>query len=334
MRARQVIFGAVALILQLSSAHAACEGADLIAALPAPQQAQIAAAAATHAHAQGNLFRATRGTEVLHLVGTMHLPDPRHDRLMAMSSPLFEGAKTLLVEASPDHEARLKAEIVKRPEFISITKGPLLNELLPPEDWKILSERMQLIGVPPFVTAKFRPWYLSVMMGLPPCAAKALRDGGRGLDHMLMDEAETRELRLVALEPYDTLFGLFGDMSLEDEIEMIRASLLSAPDPTRAMVTTANAYFAGQSRLMWEYTLQQALETAGAAPEEVRAQFDMLEELLIAKRNEAWIPVIEEALTEGPAIAAFGALHLSGKDGVLALLEARGFSITRLDGSP
>ena len=43
-------------------------------------------------------------------------------------------------------------------------------------------------------------------------------------------------------------------------------------------------------------------------------------------RNRAWIPVIEAA-AEGPVLAAFGALHLSGKDGVLTCCKAEGFTL-------
>lgn len=48
------------------------------------------------------------------------------------------------------------------------------------------------------------------------------------------------------------------------------------------------------------------------------------------RRNRAWIPVIEAAAGEGPVFAALGALHLSGADGVLALLQRKGFAIERL----
>jgi uncharacterized protein YbaP (TraB family) len=41
--------------------------------------------------------------------------------------------------------------------------------------------------------------------------------------------------------------------------------------------------------------------------------------------------VLEAALADGPALAAFGALHLSGPDGVLALLERAGFTVERLE---
>ena len=47
-------------------------------------------------------------------------------------------------------------------------------------------------------------------------------------------------------------------------------------------------------------------------------------------RNQAWIKVIEDVAAKGPALVAFGALHLSGDQGVLQLLEQRGFTLRRL----
>jgi len=47
-------------------------------------------------------------------------------------------------------------------------------------------------------------------------------------------------------------------------------------------------------------------------------------------RNRAWIPVLTQAASEGPAFAAFGALHLSGAEGVLNLLKAEGFTLEEL----
>ena len=41
--------------------------------------------------------------------------------------------------------------------------------------------------------------------------------------------------------------------------------------------------------------------------------------------------MIETAPAEGPVVVAVGALHLSGKEGVLELLRADGWTITRKD---
>lgn len=321
----------VALLFSAGLGRAACSGQDLLAALPAEERAALNARTDQHPHPRGLLFRATRDGQVLHLMGTMHLPDPRHGELMAEVTPLLAQARTLLVEADPESQARLQAEIVKRPEFIMITEGPKLNKLLPEAEWKELAARMQAHGIPPLFTARFRPWYLAMMLGMPPCATAALKQGENGLDTQIMAQAQAAGIPLRALEPYDTLFTLFDGLPLEEELEMIRGTLQSPVDPEDAMVTTVNGYFARETRLMWELTRQQALEVPGADAAAVDAQFALMEEVLMVRRNRAWIPVLTEALDAGPAFAAFGALHLPGETGVLALLEAEGFRIERLD---
>jgi len=58
---------------------------------------------------------------------------------------------------------------------------------------------------------------------------------------------------------------------------------------------------------------------------------DETNEALLAQRNRDWMPVILKAAatTEGPVIAAFGAAHLPGAEGVAQLLEDEGFTLTR-----
>lgn len=309
-----------------------CEGRDLIAALPAPERARLQALTDAQPHAQGNLWRATRGEEMIHLLGTYHLPDPRHDQILDQAAPFLDQAKVLLVEASPEEETRLKAEILNRPDFMFLTAGPTLPDLLEEADWQRLSAEMKTRGIPAFMAAKFRPWYMAVMLSMPPCAMAQMKAGARGLDHRLMARAEAQGVRVRALEPFDTLFSIFGDLTMEQELEMIRAAITMADRPEDMAVTLANAYFAGQSRLLWKFSLMQAQESASLAREEAQRQFDLMDDVMMATRNRRWILPLLEAAREGETFAAFGALHLSGKQGVLALLEAEGFTVTRLDG--
>lgn len=59
------------------------------------------------------------------------------------------------------------------------------------------------------------------------------------------------------------------------------------------------------------------------------ARWDRRREALLAERNAAWLPRLETALGEaGSAFAAFGAGHLMGGDGVVALLQARGWEVS------
>ncbi len=326
------VFALVLGLLLPAPVLARCLGTDLIAALPLPERAALEAAAARQPYAGGNLWRARRGAQVIHLLGTYHLPDSRHAQVLARVVPLLAGAATLLVEAGPEEETRLKAEVVRRPEFMFLIEGPTLPELLGDADWTQLATEMAARGIPPFVAAKFRPWYMAMMLGIPPCAMDGAKAGERGLDHQLIAAAQAAGVAVAALEPFDTLFSIFGDLTLAQELEMIRAALLMADRPEDMTVTLANAYFAGQPWLLWEFARAQALAAAGPGQAELVAeQFTLMQDVLMARRNRSWIPVLLAAAERGPVLAAAGALHLPGTQGVLALLAAEGFTLERLD---
>lgn len=333
MRRVASLFTLLCAVLWLPApALARCVGTDLIAALPGPERAALERAADSVPFARGNLFRATRGDQVIDLVGTYHLADPRHAAILARVAPLLAEAAVLLVEAGPDEETRLKAEVLRRPDFMLLTEGPTLPELLDETDWHALATAMRARGIPPVVAAKFRPWYMAMMLGIPPCAMDAAKSGETGLDQQLIEAAQARGIPVRALEPFDTLFSVFGDLPMELELDMIRAALLMADSPEDMAVTLANAYFAGRARLLWEFTLARSLATPGFDAAEVQAQFALMDEVLMARRNRGWIGVLTAAAAQGRVLAAFGALHLAGDQGVLALLAADGWQITRQDG--
>ena len=76
--------------------------------------------------------------------------------------------------------------------------------------------------------------------------------------------------------------------------------------------TLADAYFDQDSRAMWEFMRLEAQNTPGYTPEQADAEFARMEEILMSGATAPGLPVMEQAATEGPVLAAFGALHLSG----------------------
>lgn len=313
-----------------SAAGAQCVGRDLFAVLPKAEQAAIRAEAARAPYAEGLLYRATRAGQEITLAGTYHLPDPRHDALVAALAPELERAQVLLVEAGPEEEARLKAATAQEPGLMFNLSGPTLPEILPEEDWQALSALLAERDIPAFLAAKMKPAFLAVTLAVPPCALAELQSGAGGLDKVLIGLAEARGLKVAALEPWDTVLRLFDTITPEENAEILRTIRLDALDADAMTVTMANLYFARTPRVIWEFGAVRA-RSAGLSAEEVAEQMALSEALLMTGRNRAWVPVLEAAAAEGPVLAAFGALHLSGKDGVLALLENDGWAIERLD---
>jgi uncharacterized protein YbaP (TraB family) len=320
---------ALSLFLGATAARAQCVGENLIAALPAAEKTALLSAAHAEPFATGNLWQATRGDQTLYLTGTFHLDDPRHDALMEQLSPLLTQSKTLLVEAGPKEEAELQAKLASDPAGMMDVAGSGLQQALSPEEWTALTAALLQRGIPSSVAEKLRPWFVSMMLSIPPCAMQLAANGG-GLDKRLIQAATASDIPVKALEPFDTALGMFDDLTQEETITMIRNALQVEQNAADFLTTTADAFFAGESRLIWEYSRYIANSLPGATPAATDADFAKSEKALMTDRNTAWIPRLEAAAQNGPALAAFGALHLSGDHGVLELLKARGFTITAL----
>jgi uncharacterized protein len=313
-----------------TTASAECAGTNLIDAMPAEDQAQLRGAAQSVPYADGNFWRATKGDQLIHLAGTYHFDDPRHDATMAMLTPLIDAASLVLVEAGPDEEAALMQRLQDDPSVMLI-QGPTLLERMDPADWAVLAEAMTERGIPPFMAAKFQPWYVAMMLAIPPCDMGDLAEGAtNGLDMRVMAAAAAADKPVKALEPYDTVFRIFGQMTDDEQISMIKSSMAFEDRMEDYSATLADVYFAQESRLIWEFTREQSYAMPGYTTAQVDAEFEKMEEVMMAGRNRAWIPVLQDAAAKGPVLAAFGALHLSGNEGVLALLERSGWTVERL----
>jgi uncharacterized protein len=320
---------ATCLALLTSPALAECAGRNLFAEMDPDRLATITAAAEAVPFPHGNYWRATRGDEVITLIGTYHFDDPRHTATLNTIRPVIEAAETVLVEAGPDEEKALMSLIARDPGVVMITEGPTLLEQLPPEVWNDLSTAMTARGVPGFMAAKFQPWYIAVMLAIPPCAMAQMQDP-KGLDGMVIDTAVAAGKPVRGLEPFDTVFKIFGGMSQEELVAMLQSSLAVEDRAEDYSATLADSYFAGSSRMIWEYMRSETYALPGMTPAQVDAEFAKMEEHLMNARNRAWIPVLTQAAAEGSVFAAFGALHLSGQDGVLNLLQTAGYTLEQL----
>ncbi|NJM81896.1 MAG: TraB/GumN family protein [Tabrizicola sp.] len=318
---------AVLAFLIATPALAECGGENLFESMAAAERQALEAKTKAVPFAKGNYWRATRGDEVITLIGTYHFDDPRHQATLDATRPVIAAAQTVLVEAGPEEEKALLAMMARDPSIMMFTEGPSLMERVSPDLWTRMSTALAQRGIPGFMAAKLKPWYVNVLLAIPPCAVAQMQNTEGGLDGMVMDAAAAAGVPVKALEPFDTVFKLFGFMSEQEQIDLIESTLSMENRSEDFSATLADSYFAGESLLVWELMREISYQTPGQTREEIDLAFARMEDALMVNRNRAWIPVIEAAAGEGPVFVAFGALHLPGRDGVLALLEARGFAI-------
>lgn len=327
----------LALIAPLAAApatvSAACAGTDLLADLPQAEAQALAEAMEGQPYPAGNHWLARKGKARITVIGTLHMFDPRMTAAMENLAPAVREADLLLVEATEQEMAQMQAELGRRPELLFLQDGPSLLERLGPRDWAQLSAELAERGVPGMMAAKMQPWYVAMMLGMPACAMPKPGEQLQGLDKLLMDVAAASGTPTRALEAFDTVFHIFAGFTIDQQLDMIRASLPLADRAEDMFATLTEAYFAEEHRKIWEYSRILTRTAPGTDPVQAEADFDLLERALLTERNRAWMRVIRAEAGDGRAprhlVVAAGAAHLSGPDGVLALLAADGWDMER-----
>ncbi|WP_264210482.1 TraB/GumN family protein [Leisingera thetidis] len=321
------LFFCVLILLLPAALRAACTGTDLRTTLPAEGLARIEARAAAAPFAEGNHWIARRGARTVHVIGTLHISDPRMEGITAGLAPVVRQADLLLMEASPADKAAFEDELGRTPSLMLITEGPTLIDRLPPQEWESLAAKARQHGVRPWMAAKMRPWFLALSMAVPPCVLRQ-KDFKNGLDQRLAAEAEQAGVPIRSLEDPMAVIRMMDGDPLEEQVRQLRAFTALLGGGEDAFSTTAEAYFDEQPLQALYLSEQEFLHSdALTAQERQELWTDAMQELL-DQRNQAWIPVIEAAAGNRIVVAA-GALHLPGENGVLNLLQQQGYTLER-----
>ncbi|EBA10747.1 TraB/GumN family protein [Roseobacter sp. CCS2] len=313
-------------------AAAACVGESYLDRMTPDQQAQLSAAVEGMPYAEGLTWTATKEDASITVVGTMHIYDPRLEDLRADLADTIASADLVMLEATPKEEAELQNLIATDPSRLFIVDGPTLPDLLDEDTWQMIAAAASERGIPSFMAAKMQPWYLSLTLAVPSCAMSDMLAGVRGLDHMIIEDAEAAGVPMQAVEPYTTLFDLFKDDSFDEQVDMLRVNMLVPELQEQMFVAMLDRYFAEDIGRLWEMSRIAMSDVPDLDPAEATTMFDEMEESLLNTRNRNWIPVITEASeTFDDIVVAVGAGHLIGEEGVLQLLENEGWAISRLN---
>ena len=243
---------------------------------------------------------------------------------------MVQAADLLLVEATRDDLAAMEAAALSDPGLMFQTEGPTLPERLDEATWDALAQAMRDRGILPAIGSRMRPWVLMSALATPPCVMEVMAQGGAGLDLMLMDQAAEAGVAMAGLEPWDTILTLLDSLSDAQQIDILRMSLMDAEVTEASLVALMDGYFAGRigellalSPLMLDFVpgLDRATGEAATA---------LADDILLTRRNRAWIGVIEAAAATQDVVVVVGAAHLPGEAGVLRLLEGNGWTVAPL----
>ena len=280
--------------------------------------AAVAAASATAAQTttpgKSFLWKVQSGTKLVYLAGSVHALSPDVYPL----SPAFERAFTAsdtLVEEIDLAEAdalTLAPTILAKGMYLD---GRRFDRVVSKETAALVAARLKEAGLPSEMFQAMKPWMVMLTVAALE-AQKAGLDPSLGLDKHFYDRAKAAGKTIIGLETAASQIERLDTMSEPLQEQLLRSSLSEADTARNSLKTIVTAWQRGDSATLEKTLLSDFTEYPAAYRS------------LIVERNNNWIPQIDACLARPrPCMVVVGAAHLVGPDGLLTLLQRKGYKI-------
>jgi hypothetical protein len=244
-----------------------------------------------------------------YLFGTMHLIEKEYFFFPEKLKRHVEKSEQLIMELPgiPDQKEALQYIQLKEGTFYDFFTKEQSDSIMKWAYTELHMNDAQFRGV----MTKMKP-FVAVQL------ATQLHFFGKTESYELTLEALAKEKQLPVkgLESIDEQMSLFDDMSVSEQSEMVMEIVRKPKEQYDETKTMEQLYV----RQNVDSLYQLIVHSEGTiASENTR---------FIDNRNQNWIPKIEEMIHEKRSFIAVGAGHLGGPNGVIRLLQKKGYQLT------
>ncbi|HEX9170427.1 MAG TPA: TraB/GumN family protein [Roseiarcus sp.] len=313
-------------LLTLTSARAetpeACRGADLghVAGLEAAEAARVD----DLINANGLMWRIEKpNLASSYLFGTIHSTDDSALEVARRAAELTKGAEIVATELGGPIDSLEKANVTAAMLAAALDRDhDTFEGVIPSDDREPVEKLLAGQGYPVEFVHHLKPWFLAILTALPACEAKREALDLPEVDQFLAQTAKDAGVKVVGLETPREQFDAIETMRPE-----VAATLLTLAAREPGMT---DDLYATMLRLYRESRPAEILPISdaigGLSAAERSAQDQFMGVLLVGRRAERAAPL----LASGGAFIAVGALHLSGKDGLIERFRADGYTVTKV----
>jgi uncharacterized protein YbaP (TraB family) len=253
------------------------------------------------------------------LVGTMHSADPEVTTLWPALAQVVNTADKLAVEVILD-----EAALGIMGQSMVLNDGRTLAEIAGPERMARIQAAGAKYGLPPDALMYLKPWAVFMTYSVPPSEYIRQARGEAALDGILQQLAEDRGMPIYGIETVREQIAVFASYSEADQLALLDIALDLHSGAEAEMAWMKQAWRAGDLGALYD----RATEPPYSGSLELINDF--MSRLLL-DRNYRMAERMMPLLDQGNALIAIGALHLPGEEGVLAILEDRGYQVSPME---
>lgn len=270
---------------------------------------------ASSAFAETSLYEISKGEHKIFLGGTIHVLRNSDYPLPVEFEQAYARAQILVLETdlqksnSPEFSQRFAETFMYR-------NGKNLAQDLQPKLWQALQAYADKSQFPLGQMNMFKAVFVSLSISL----AEMQKRGyglGKGVDMYFFQKANQAQKPVQELESTDDILQHMQALADLDANQVISAALRDVKKMDEALGVALRYWRAGELE-----KLDKTLAT------DMRKETPAVYQRLLVDRNNAWLPKIEKLITtKETELILVGALHLSGKEGLLNQLKARGYAV-------
>lgn len=138
-------------------------------------------------------------------------------------------------------------------------------------------------------------------------------------DIELLKIAKANKLKTYSLEPISREAEALKKFPMDHQVKALNESIQNFEAQKKEFIEFMTAYHDHDLEKVFQFTLH---------PTETDPQF--FNDFYVA-RNLEWLPKITKMVGKGPSFIAVGVTHLKGENGLIQLLQDKGYKITSVD---
>jgi hypothetical protein len=276
--------------------------------------ALVAASAAWADGAHHSLWVVKGHGNQLVLLGSVHVLKPDDSQLPPEALQAYARATALVMELDLN---ALKPEdmMLSMATLGALPPEQTLQQELGPALYARFAAQARADGLDAALLEHLQPWMAALMLDQAQMARLGYETAA-GVDQQFAQRAAADHKRIIGLETVDEQLGLFAQLSREQQQHYLRYTLDEHDRAAGELKAMVAAWQAGDTRTL-ERLLTEGFE-----------DFPDLFRTLTTERNRRWLQTLEPLLNgTQDYLVVVGALHLVGKDGLVALLRERGYSV-------
>lgn len=254
----------------------------------------------------------------VYLLGTLHILKPTLLPLPKVFDQFFSAADTVVFETNPvlQGDPARQAELVK----LMGANPEQQKALYKKADRKVLKKfaKSQGMDVTAFYTAK--PVVNAIQITQLKTAAIGYSTQ-TGVEAHYARQASVQGKPIKELETPAEAFGALLDLPVELQVELLTETIEELHEVSLGIENIVVNWLQGDPEKVYLQTLQDIVAKPELAP---------VAEGMLDDRNLRWMKKIDQMLTEETStVIMVGSAHLGGENGLLALIQQRGFTLVQ-----